>query len=227
MNSNDSNTSSKEDQNTQSGIELDNLGSLPKISTLNRYSKINRITKETSIQIELNIDGEGISDIKTGIEFLDHLIISISKHGLIDIKLNARSNDGILHHLIEDVGITLAQALDNALLNRSRIRRFGYSIIPMDESIAFASIDLIKRQYYKADLKLTREKTEGVPKEDLEHFFGSLLQNLNACTHIKIDYGDNDHHKIEAAIKAFSIAFRMAADIDIKRKDYPTTKGVM
>ena len=102
-----------------------------------------------------------------------------------------------------------------------------YAIIPMDEVMEISAIDLIKRQFYKINLGLTRDEIEGIAKEDLEHFIESLLQNLNACTHINIQYGDNDHHKIEAAIKSFAISFRMASGIDYQRKDIPSTKGVM
>ena len=98
----------------------------------------------------------------------------------------------------------------------------------MDESLAYVAIDLIKRQFYNMQLNLTEGAIEGIPREDLEHFVRSLIQNLNACTHIVVQYGNNDHHKIESAIKAFAVAFRMAANIDEKRgEEVPSTKGVM
>lgn len=192
-----------------------------------RISIKERFTKETNVRVSVNIDGSGNVEIKTGIPFIDHLISAFGKHSMIDIYLEAKSNDNISHHLIEDVAITLSQTLNEALSNRTQIRRYGYAIIPMDEVMAISAIDLIKRQFYKINLGLTRDEIEGIAKEDLEHFIESLLQNLNACTHINIQYGNNDHHKIEAAIKSFAISFRMASGIDYQRKDIPSTKGVM
>ena len=196
-------------------------------STFERTAKVERITKETSVTVEVKIGGSGKINVKTSIPFIDHLITAIGKHSMIDINLMAKSNDDIIHHLVEDISITLSQAIDKALGNRSRIVRFGYAIVPMDESLAYVSIDLVKRQFCNIQLKLARDAVEGIPREDLEHFVRSLIQNLNACIHIVIEYGDNDHHKIESAIKAFAISLRMAASVDKKREGIPSTKGAM
>ena len=192
-----------------------------------RKARVSRETKETSVTGEVNIDGSGNTKIKTGLPFIDHLIVSVGKHSMMDISLVGKSNDGIVHHLAEDVAIALSQTIDKALGDRSRIVRFGSAMVPMDEALAYVAIDLVKRQYHKAELKLERDGVEGVPKEDLEHFVRSLLQNLNACTHMVVQYGDNDHHKVEAALKAFALALRAAAGIDGKRKGVPSTKGAM
>jgi imidazoleglycerol-phosphate dehydratase len=192
-----------------------------------RKARIERITKETAVTVQVNIDGSGKTSVKTGLSFIDHLITAIGKHAMIDITLSAKSNDGIVHHLAEDVAIALAQAFDKALGDRARVRRFGYAILPMDEAAASVAIDLVKRQYQIVQLKLGRDSIEGVPREDLEHFCRSLAQNLIACTHMVVQYGDNDHHKVEAAIKAFAVALRMAVEIDPKRKGIPSTKGAM
>jgi imidazoleglycerol-phosphate dehydratase len=192
-----------------------------------RTSRINRKTKETEVLVDVNLDGKGKISIKTGLPFLDHLIISLSKHAMLDLKLNAKSLDGIDHHLIEDVAIALGNAMDQSLGNRVGIVRFGHSTVPMDESLAEASIDLIKRQYQRIDLSIERNQIEGISKEDLEHFFRSLAQNLNICIHVSVKYGENDHHKIEAAIKAFAVAWRTAAGYDEKQKGVPSTKGAM
>lgn len=192
-----------------------------------RKARVERVTKETSVVVEVNIDGAGETNVKTGLSFIDHLIAAIGKHAMINISLNGKSNDGIIHHLAEDVAIALSQTIDNALGDRARVRRFGYALVPMDESLAYVSIDLIKRQYHNVQLKLVRDSIEGVPREDLEHFVRSLVQNLNACTHVVVHYGDNDHHKIEAALKAFAVAFRMASEIDSRRKGVPSTKGMI
>ena len=192
-----------------------------------RKARVERVTKETAVTVQVNIDGTGKTSVKTGLSFIDHLVTSIGKHAMIDITLNGKSNDSIVHHLAEDVAVALAQTIDKALGDREKITRFGYALIPMDEALAYVSIDLVKRQYQKVELKLTRDSIEGVPREDLEHFARSLVQNLNACTHMVVHYGDNDHHKIEAALKAFAVALRMATSIDSRRRGVASTKGAM
>lgn len=194
-----------------------------------RTSEIERKTKEVSIVAKIDLDGKGISKINTGIDFLDHIIISFSKHSKIDIQLNAKSEDGIKHHLIEDIGIVLGQAVDKALGKREKINRFGNATIPMDEAVSSVSIDLIKRQYSHLDLKLDREKIENISQEDIIHFFQSFIGNLECCMHITVHYGANDHHKIESAIKATAVALRSAIKIDSDSEggELPTTKGVM
>lgn len=192
-----------------------------------RISEINRTTKETSVIIKLNIDGTGNTVINTGIFFLDHLITSLGKHAMIDINIQAKSHDGIIHHLIEDVGISLAKAIDIALGDRVGIRRYGFATIPMDECLSTTSIDLIKRQFHRINFSLTRNEIEGISREDMEHFINSFLQNLNACTHVKLEYGENDHHKIESMMKSFAIAFKMASSTDYQDNNIPSTKGMM
>lgn len=192
-----------------------------------RTARINRKTKETEVLVEVNLDGNGKISVKTGLPFLDHLITSLAKHAMLDLKLNAKSIDGIDHHLIEDVAISLGNTMDQSLDNRVGIVRFGHSTVPMDESLAEASLDLIKRQYQRIDLSIERNQIEGISKEDLEHFFRSLAQNLNICMHVSVKYGENDHHKIEAAIKAFAVAWRTAAGYDERQKGVPSTKGAM
>jgi imidazoleglycerol-phosphate dehydratase len=192
-----------------------------------RKSSINRSTKETSVSVSVNLDGTGKTTIQTGINFLDHLITSFGKHGMMDLKVTAKSNDKIEHHLIEDTAITMGLAIDKALGTRSGITRFSYASVPMDESLAEASIDLVKRPFWKLVLPIKRNTIEDISKEDLEHFFQSLLQNLNSCIHLTVKYGDNDHHKVEAAIKSLAVAFREASSYDKKQKGIPSTKGSM
>jgi len=192
-----------------------------------RKARIERVTKETAVNVSVNLDGTGKTHVKTRLSFIDHLITSIGKHSMIDITLNGESKDDIVHHLAEDVAIALAQSIDKALGDRTKIKRFGYALIPMDEALAYVSIDLVKRQFYNVQLKLTRDSIEGIPREDLEHFVRSLVQNLNACTHMVVNYGENDHHKVEAALKAFAVALRMASNVDSKRKGVPSAKGAM
>ncbi|MGY5152471.1 MAG: imidazoleglycerol-phosphate dehydratase [Candidatus Nitrosopumilus sp. bin_6a] len=192
-----------------------------------RKASIKRNTKETSVTVSVNLDGTGKTSIKTGINFLDHLIVSFGTHGMMDLKVDAKSNDGIEHHLIEDTAITIGQTIDKALSIRRGITRFSYASVPMDESLAEASIDLVKRPFSKLTLSIKRNKIEDVSKEDLEHFFLSLLQNLNSCIHLTVKYGDNDHHKVEAAIKSLAVALRNASTLDKKQKGIPSTKGSM
>ena len=192
-----------------------------------RKSSVNRSTKETTVSVSVNLDGTGKTTIQTGINFLDHLITAFGKHGMMDLKVSAKSNDKITHHLIEDTAITIGLAIDKALGTRSGITRFSYASVPMDESLAEASIDLVKRPFWKLVLPLKRNTIEDISKEDLEHFFQSLLQNLNSCIHLTVKYGDNDHHKVESAIKSLAVAFRVASSYDKKQKGIPSTKGSM
>jgi len=192
-----------------------------------RKSKIKRETKETSVDISLNIDGSGKTSVSTGISFLDHLITSFGTHSMMDLTVKAKSKDKIEHHLIEDVAITIGLSIDKALGKRTGITRFSYASVPMDESLAEASIDLVKRPYSKISLLIKRSKIEGVSKEDIEHFFKSLTQNLSSCIHVTVKYGDNDHHKIEAAIKSLAVALRNASSKDKKQTGIPSTKGAM
>ena len=192
-----------------------------------RKTNIKRETKETSVSVILNLDGNGKTKINTGIKFLDHLIGSFGKHSMINLTVNAKTKDGIEHHLIEDTGITIGSAIDKALGNRNGITRFSFSSVPMDESLAQTSLDLVKRQYHKITLLIKRTKIEGMSKEDIEHFFQSLSQNLNCCIHVTVKYGENDHHKIEAAIKSMAVGLRNASSKDSKQKGIPSTKGAM
>jgi len=192
-----------------------------------RKTKIKRETKETSVFVSLNIDGSGKTSVNTGISFLDHLITSFGKHSMLDLTVQAKSKDKIEHHLIEDTAIAIGSSLDKALGSRTGITRFSYASVPMDESLADASLDLIKRPYSKITLLIKRNSIEGISKEDIEHFFKSLTQNLNVCVHVTVKYGNNDHHKIEAAIKSLAVAFRSAALTDKKQKGVPSTKGAM
>lgn len=192
-----------------------------------RTGKIKRETKETSVTVQVDLDGTGKASVNTGIEFFDHLIGSFGKHAMLDLTVKAKSNDKILHHLIEDTGIAIGAAIDKALGSRAGITRFGYASVPMDESLAEASVDLIKRPYYKINLAIKRAQIEGMSKEDIEHFFSSLAQNISCCIHINIRYGENDHHKIEAATKSLAVALRTAASADKKQRGIPSTKGSM
>lgn len=192
-----------------------------------RTATLRRTTSETTISINVNLDGDGRAQIVSGLKFLDHLMTTFCKYSLVDIEAEIKSHDSILHHLIEDIANCIGQGLDKALGDRARIMRFGYAIVPMDDSRSNSAIDLVRRQFSKFELKLERNEVEGMAKEDIEHFFRSLLQNLVACTHILVEYGKDDHHKLESAMKSFAIAFRNASAIDQRRKGLPSTKDMM
>ena len=192
-----------------------------------RTSTIKRTTKETDVSASVNLDGTGKISVNTGISFLDHLITSFAKHSMMDLQVKAKSRDKIEHHLIEDTAIAIGSAVDKALGNRAGITRFSFASVPMDESLAQASLDLVKRPFQKIDLKIKRNSIEGMSKEDIEHFFQSLTQNLNSCVHLSVKYGENDHHKIESAIKSLAVALRIASSADKKQKGIPSTKGAM
>ena len=192
-----------------------------------RTGDIRRVTAETDISVSVDLDGTGTTDVDAGNRFINHLLVSLARHSTIDMKVSAKSLDGILHHLVEDTAITLGSAIRDALGERSGITRFGHATVPMDESLAEVSVDLVRRPYRVVDLSLDREETEGVPREDIEHFFDSLLHNMEACVHVRVAYGQNDHHKIEAAIKALAVSLRTAMAPDSRRAGIPSTKGTM
>jgi imidazoleglycerol-phosphate dehydratase len=190
-----------------------------------RKEEIYRKTKETEVSVKVNLDGEGKSDISTGISFFDHMITSLATHSLIDMYAQVKGD--LSHHMVEDLAISLGEAMNKALDNRVGITRFGYALAPMDCSLAFAAVDLVKRPYFKIDLKLRGKKIEDMSTEDINHFFETLATSLCANVHVCVQYGNNDHHKAEAAIKALALSLRNAAALDGRRKGVPSSKGVI
>ena len=190
-----------------------------------RTYELTRETKETNIRIQINIDGTGIAKIDTGIKFLDHLISTFCKHSLVDIILKTTSKDNISHHLIEDVAICIGISINKSLGDRSNVVRFGFASIPMDESVVESTIDLIGRSYINVNLDFKRNIIEDMYREDIIHFFYSLLKNINCCVHTSLKYGTNDHHIAEAAIKSLAVAFRFSSNI--QNIGTPSTKDIM
>jgi imidazoleglycerol-phosphate dehydratase len=190
-----------------------------------RKEEVYRKTKETEVKVQVNIDGEGKVAVNTGVPFLDHMLTSLATHSLIDIT--ASVNGDLVHHSVEDLAIGLGEALNKALGTREGITRFGSAAAPMDCSLAFAAVDLVKRPYFKIDLKLRGKKVEEMPTEDINHFFESLATALQANVHIFVEYGSNDHHKAEAATKALALSLRQATAMDPRRKGVPSSKGVI
>ncbi|MEM0482035.1 MAG: imidazoleglycerol-phosphate dehydratase [Nitrososphaerota archaeon] len=190
-----------------------------------RESAVTRKTGETRVDVRLVLEGEGGFSGSTGIKFLDHILTLLAYHSLMDLSVEAEWD--LEHHGVEDVGITLGQALGDALGDRSGIARFGYALIPMDEALAEASVDLVKRPHAKIDFGLTNAWIEDMAAEDMVHFFQSLANSIPAVLHINVRYGLNDHHKVEAAVKALAIALRNAWQKEPKRRGPPSSKGVI
>jgi imidazoleglycerol-phosphate dehydratase len=190
-----------------------------------RKDEVYRKTKETEVSVKVNLDGEGKADANTGVPFLGHMVTSLATHSMIDITAKVKGD--LRHHSVEDFAIGLGEALSKALGTREGITRFGYAAAPMDCSLAFAAVDLVKRPYFKIDLKLRGKKIEDMPTEDINHFFESLATSLCANVHVYVQYGSNDHHKAEAAVKALALSLRQAIALDPRRKGVPSSKGVI
>lgn len=190
-----------------------------------RESEYHRRTSETEVRVKVRLEGSGLANIHTGILFLDHMLKSLSAHSLIDMSVEASGD--LSHHIIEDVAICLGEAIRRALGDMSGIRRFGYAIVPMDCSLAFAAIDISNRPYPKIDLKLEGKRIEDTPCEDIYHFLETLANSLRANMHVWVEYGLNDHHKVEAAFKALALSLRQAVSLDPSRIGAPSSKGVL
>jgi imidazoleglycerol-phosphate dehydratase len=190
-----------------------------------RKDEVYRKTKETEVKVSVNLDGEGKVSVCSPVPFLNHMLTSLGTHSLIDITASVKGD--LAHHAIEDLAIGLGEALNKALGTREGITRFGSAVTPMDCSLAFAAVDLVKRPYFKIDLKLRGKKVEEMLTEDINHFFESLATALQANVHIFVEYGSNDHHKAEAATKALALSLRQAVAMDSRRKGVPSSKGVI
>ena len=190
-----------------------------------RTGKKSRTTTETRINVAIDLDGVGNAEIDTGIAFFNHLLTSFATHSLIDMDVDA--NGDLKHHVIEDVAICLGEALREALGDGSGINRFGHAIVPMDCSLAIASVDLVKRPYAKINLKIEGRAIEDAEREDLIHFLEPLAASMQANIHVWVLYGNNDHHKIEAALKALALSMKHAVAVDTRRKRVPSAKGIM
>jgi len=190
-----------------------------------RTEEVYRKTKETEVKVKVNLDGEGKATVATGVPFLDHMLTSLATHSLIDIT--ASVNGDLIHHCVEDLALGLGEAVNKALGTREGIVRFGDAAAPMDCSLAFAAVDLVKRPYFKTDLKLRGKKVENMATEDIIHFFESFATSLGSNVHVFVEYGSNDHHKAEAAVKALALSLRQAVALDPRRKGVPSSKGVI
>lgn len=192
-----------------------------------RKASLTRTTNETDIRIDINLDGTGKADIKTGLNFFDHMLDQIARHGLVDLELKC---DGDLevdeHHTIEDVAIALGEVITKALGNKKGIERYGF-VLPMDEAQATVALDLSGRPYLVFEGEFSREYVGDFPTEMIKHFFYSLAMNLKATIHVSFS-GENDHHKIEACFKGFARALKMAIEQNGRIKNLvPSSKGTL
>lgn len=192
-----------------------------------RKAQIIRKTKETDITVSLNLDGEGTYDIKTPIPFLDHMLSLFAKHGLFDLKIKAKGDIEIdYHHTIEDVGICLGDALKKALGNKAGIKRYGNVIVPMDEAIASAAVDISERPYLVYNVALPKKsKIKNFDTDLIEDFLQALVSRSGLTLHVSVPYGRNIHHIIEAIFKAVGRALSDAVSIDRRIKGVMSTKG--
>ena len=194
-----------------------------------RKASINRKTKETSISVEVNLDGTGKSSIKTGIGFLDHMLEQIAKHSLIDISLEAKGDLHIdLHHTTEDSGIALGEALKEALGDKKGIKRYASATIPMDETLSRVSLDLSNRPYLVWNVKLAVEKLGEMDTELFKEWYHAFAQSAGITLHVENIYGENSHHIIESCYKGLARALHDAVQIDSRIQDIiPSTKGTI
>lgn len=205
-----------------------------------RIAEVHRKTKETDIKIKINIDGTGKSKIKYPIPFLSHMFTLFSKHGLIDLTLQAKGDLEIdMHHLIEDTGLTLGEAFVKALGKKEKIERYGHAVIPMDESLAKveAAVDISGRPHFTFKAKFEKELIYAeigkdrvklaLDAEMLREFFESFVYKAGVSLHIDLVRGKNTHHKIEAIFKAFGVALQRACAINPRKKGVPSTKGTL
>lgn len=194
-----------------------------------RKSEINRVTKETDINLKLNIDGTGISEIDTGCGFLNHMLTLFSKHGKFDINLKCVGDTYVdYHHTVEDVGICLGNAFKKALDDKKGIYRYGDCITSMDESLILTAVDLSGRSFLEYDVKYNTEKVGDFDTELVEEFWLGFIRNAECALHIKMLSGRNTHHIIECIFKSVSNSLKQAAAIDDKYSEIlPSTKGIL
>src|SRR3954470_3229325 len=193
-----------------------------------RTAKIDRKTRETQIQLELNLDGSGAGGWKTGVGFLDHMLELFTRHGAFDLKVEAKGDWQVdQHHTVEDVGICLGQAVKQSLGDKKGIRRYGHFTLPMEETLATTAIDLSGRYYLMFQATFESTKIGDFDTELVEDFWQAFAANALCNLHILIHYGRNSHHKAEAIFKSAARALRMAVEADPRMSGVPSTKGTL
>ena len=191
-----------------------------------RTAEIKRKTKETDISLRLTLDGEGKSNISTGIPFFNHMLELFARHGLFNLNLKAEGDLEVdFHHTVEDIGICLGQAFAKALGDKRGIRRYGEATIPMDEALATVAVDLSGRSFLAYNVKIRRIKIGNFNVGLVKEFFRAFVDQADLTLHINLLYGEDIHHSIEAIFKAFARAMRQATEPDRRVKGIPSTKG--
>ena len=210
-----------------SDVEEKNSQTHAKIALMKRSAKVKRKTKETDIEVTINIDGSGKSNLDSGIGFLDHMLEQISRHGLFDIDIKAKGDLHIdAHHTVEDIGITLGQAFNKAIGDKLGIRRYGHAYVPLDEALSRVVLDISGRPGLKLNVEFTRARIGDFDVDLIHEFFQGFINHANITLHIDNLRGDNAHHQSETIFKAFGRALRFAVEIDEKIKgEMPSTKG--
>lgn len=194
-----------------------------------RTAQITRTTKETDIRLTLNLDGTGKSEIHSGVGFLDHMLTLFAKHGRFDLELTCNGDTEVDdHHSVEDIGIALGQAFEQALGDKRGIVRYGSFILPMDETLILSAVDISGRSYLNYDLHIPTQKVGTFDTELTEEFFLGFVRNANLTLHLKQLEGKNSHHIIEGTFKSFGRTMKQAVAIDENfRDEIPSTKGVL
>jgi imidazoleglycerol-phosphate dehydratase len=191
-----------------------------------RTASFKRTTRETSVAVEINLDGTGIYKINTGMPFFDHMLELLSRHSRVDMKIKATGDLAVdFHHTVEDIGLTLGMALDKALGNRAGITRYGCGLVPMDEAIARAAIDLGGRPYLVVKMATRRRKIRDFDLDLIKEFFQAFAVQGRMNLHIQQEYGEEPHHAYEAAFKAVAQALRTSCSMDSRARGVPSTKG--
>ena len=195
---------------------------------MNRTAEITRNTSETQVRVAINLDGTGAQKLNTGVPFLDHMLDQIARHGLIDLDIEATGDTHIdNHHTVEDVGITIGQAVAQAIGDKKGIRRYGHAVVPMDEALGECAIDVSGRPFCRFESELPAVSIAGFDSELAEEFFRAVSSNAKLTVHVSTRYGNNAHHLIEAMFKAFARALRAAVEIDPREDGVPSTKGTL
>jgi imidazoleglycerol-phosphate dehydratase len=191
-----------------------------------RTAQITRQTGETRVQLSLNLDGSGQASAESGVGFFDHMIELLSRHSLIDLEISAEGDLEVdAHHTVEDVGIVLGQALEKALGDKRGIQRYGWALVPMDETLAQVAVDLSGRPAFVYKARFTRDTIGTFDVELIEEFLRALANNAKMNLHVLVPYGSNNHHIAEAIFKALAKALRMAVAPDPRSDAVPSTKG--
>ena len=191
-----------------------------------REARVERKTTETDIKLYINLDGTGKADLKTGIPFLEHMLNLMARHGFFDLKLEAVGDLEIdAHHLVEDIGIVLGEAFRKAVGTKEGIRRYGFFMLPMDEALVLASLDLSDRPFLVYNVDIPAEKVGEFDTELLEEFFRAFTHEARITLHLKLIHGKNSHHIIEALFKALGRSLDQALQMDSRVEGVPSTKG--